>query len=231
MSDRAGESSVPFAPGLQHSQMAGSPGDRRPELVLDRWLHLAGLAGAPVAAAALIWSVRHAGGRVIAGVLVYCAGLLAMVGCSALYHLRTGSRHRPLFRRLDHAAIFLLIAGTYTPFALNAIGGVRGTGLLVFVWSVAACGVLLKLFRPAAIERASVALYLLLGWSVVAIADRLPSVVSAPTLSLLAAGGVLYTVGVVFHLWNSLRFQNAIWHGFVLAAAACHYAAVFLQSH
>jgi hemolysin III len=106
------------------------------------------------------------------------------------------------------------------------IGGFEGAGLLAFVWTVAACGIILKLFRPHAIEGASVALYLLLGWSALAITGRLLAALSMPTLLLLAAGGVLYTVGVVFHLWRRLPYQNAIWHGFVLSGVACHYLAI-----
>jgi hemolysin III len=204
-----------------------APHRRASEQALDRLLHWIGLVASPAAVAALIWVTRQGSARVVAGVLVYCAGLLAMVGCSALYHLSSAdARRKAIFRRLDHAAIFLLIAGTYTPFALNAIGGFEGIALLAFVWSVAACGVVLKLFRPGAIENASVALYLLLGWSALAITGRLLSVLAMPTLALLAAGGALYTVGVAFHLWQRLPYQNAIWHGFVLCGAACHYAAI-----
>jgi hemolysin III len=207
-----------------------SPHRRSSEQSLDRLVHWLGLVAGPTAVATLIWATRQGSARVVAGVLVYCAGLLAMIGCSALYHLSSGeARRKAIFRRLDHAAIFLLIAGTYTPFALNAIGGFEGMGLLAFVWSVAACGVILKLLRPHAIERASVALYLLLGWSALAIAGRLLSALSTPTLLLLAAGGALYTVGVVFHLWQRLPYQNAIWHGFVLCGAACHYVAILRE--
>jgi hemolysin III len=163
---------------------------------------------------------------VIAGLLVYCAGLMAMIGCSALYHLSGATPSKALFRRLDHAAIFLMIAGTYTPFALNTIGGFEGFSLLAFVWVCAVCGIILKLSNPGTIERASVAFYLLLGWSGFAMANHLLSAVPTRTLLLLAAGGILYTVGVVFYLSERLPYHKAIWHGFVLSAAACHYLAV-----
>jgi hemolysin III len=200
-----------------------------PEQSLDRLLHWVGLVVSPGAVAALIWAARHGSARVVAGVLVYGVGLLGMIGCSALYHLSRDAQRKAFFRRLDHAAIFLLIAGTYTPFALNVIGGFEGIGLLAFVWIVAACGMTLKLFRPRMIESASVALYLLLGWSALAIVGRLLAALSMSTLLLLAAGGVLYTVGVAFHLWRGLPYQNAIWHGFVLSGAACHYMAVLRE--
>jgi hemolysin III len=113
---------------------------------------------------------------------------------------------------------------------LGKIGDRTGIGLLVFVWAVAACGIGLKLFKPIAIERVSVAIYLSLGWSGLAILGRLLSALSQEALALLAVGGLLYTVGLLFHLREDLRYQNAIWHGFVLAGAACHYGAILHAS-
>jgi hemolysin III len=196
-------------------------------VVVDRWLHGIGLATGPLAVMALLWSARHSDVRVLAGLAVYCAGLLAMIGCSALYHLSGAVSRRALLRRLDHAAIFLLIAGTYTPFALNGALAARAPALLAIVWALAAAGIALKLLAPATIENASVAIYLLLGWSVLGALDAVISALSTGTLVLLAAGGVLYTTGVIFHVWESLPYQNAIWHGFVLAGASCHYVAIF----
>jgi hemolysin III len=200
---------------------------RSREQVLDRWLHWMAVAAAPVAAFALLWNARHGRTQVLTGLIAYGIGLLAVIGCSALYHLCGASRRKPLFRRFDHAAIFLLIAGTYTPFALNGLLGSRGVVLLACVWALAMLGVTLKFLRPGMLERTSIALYLLLGWSVLAALDALMAASSSPSaLALLAVGGILYTAGVVFHLWGSLPYQNAIWHGFVLAGAACHYAAI-----
>jgi hemolysin III len=203
---------------------------RSNEQTVDAIVHGIGLTLSPIAAAILIWSAQDRSVRAIAGLVVYCIGLLAMVGCSALYHLSNNTQRKALFRRLDHAAIFLLIAGTYTPFALSKIRDGTGIGLLVFVWAVAACGIALKLFKPIAIEKVSVAIYLALGWCGLAVLGRLLSALSEEALVLLAAGGLLYTVGVLFHLPKNLRYQNAIWHGFVLAGAACHYAAVLHES-
>jgi hemolysin III len=112
---------------------------------------------------------------------------------------------------------------------LVAVGGAWGYGLLAFVWSVALGGVVLKLFWPRRLDRLSVAAYLLLGWSIVVVLDPLLGALSAAGLALLAAGGLLYSLGVVFHLWQRLRYQNAIWHAFVLAAAACHFSAVLSE--
>jgi hemolysin III len=119
-----------------------------------------------------------------------------------------------------------MIAGTYTPFLAIAIGGGWGTGLLVFVWTVATAGVVLKLLHPGWLETLSIAAYLLLGWTILVAIDRLITAVSLPALILLAAGGILYSIGVLFYRWHRLPYQRAIWHGFVLAAAACHYFAI-----
>ena len=155
---------------------------------------------------------------------IYGSGLLGMVVCSALYAWGRGGRWHGLFRHLDHAAIFVMIAGTYTPFTVRGFAEGHGARLLAMVWSLAVAGVLLKLFAPRRFEPLSIPLYLLMGWAVLsdpALLLALPSGVMVP----LVAGGVLYSVGVVFHL-APLRFQEAIWHVFVLAAAACHYVAV-----
>jgi hemolysin III len=155
---------------------------------------------------------------------VYGAGLLAMVVCSALYAWARGTRWHVLFRHLDHAGIFVMIAGTYTPFTVRAFSEGHGVRLLATVWSIALAGVLLNLFAPRRFEALSVPLYLLMGWAVLSdpgLLFTLPFGVMVP----LVAGGVLYSVGVIFHL-APVRFQEAIWHGFVLAAAACHYVAI-----
>ena len=157
---------------------------------------------------------------------LYGLGLLAMLGCSALYNLTSHVRWKAVFRRLDHAAIFVMIAGTYTPFMLIVVGGAWGLGLLAFVWTVALCGVAMKLFWPWRFDRLSLAAYLLLGWSIVVALHPLIAAVSVAGLVLLGVGGLLYSLGVVFHLWHRLPFQNAIWHAFVLAASGCFFAAI-----
>lgn len=157
---------------------------------------------------------------------VYSAGALAMFGFSAAYHLATRPDRRERLRRCDHAAIFVMIAGSYTPFALISVGGTLGNGLLALVWLIAIGGALLKLFRPHRLERVSIALYLALGWIGLPAMGAVIPVLSLSALVLLGAGALLYTMGVAFHLWRGLAHHNAIWHSFVLAAAACHYVAV-----
>jgi hemolysin III len=184
-------------------------------------LGLAGCAG--LAAAVLLRP--DAGPR-----LTLAVGLMAMLVGSALYNLTDAAApaRKRLFRRLDHAAIFLMIAGTYTPFTLVAIGGAWGAGLLAFVWAVAAAGIAAELLSLRRHDGLAVAMYLLLGWSILPALVSVPAALSPSGVALLAAGGVLYSVGAGFHLWRSLPFQNPIWHGFVLAAAY-HYTAVLRE--
>lgn len=203
-----------------------TPSYRPGEIAVDRCLHWAGLAAGAVAIAVLIAAASRRDSVSLISILIYGAGLLAMLACSALYHLSGTPHRKALFRRFDHAAIFLLIAATYTPFTLHTIGGNWGLGLFAFVWTVAAIGIAFKLLRPRTLDGVFIAVYLLLGWSVLAAFDKLLAAASRETVLLLMAGGLLYTVGVLFHLWRRLPYHNAIWHGFVLAAAACHYAAV-----
>ncbi len=160
----------------------------------------------------------------LAALAVYGAGLLAMVGASALYAWGRGGRRHTLYRHLDHAAIFLMIAGTYTPFTVISFGEVHGRRLLALIWAIALMGVLLTLIAPRRVEPLSVPLYLIMGWAVVS-DPRLLLALPAPVVMLLVAGGVFYSVGITFHLAR-MRYQEAIWHSFVLVAAACHYAAV-----
>ena len=198
----------------------------RAEIAVDGVVHVAGIVLGIVGGIVLIAFALHstATGSVSAAI-VYSVGLLAMLGFSAAYNLWPVSRAKWILRRFDHSAIYLLIAATYTPFALQ-LKGLLAIGLLVWVWGVAASGIVLKLVLPGRFDRLSILFYLLLSWSGVMLYEPISAVLSASTLWLLGAGGLLYTAGVVFHVWRSLRFQNAIWHAFVLGAAACHYTAV-----
>jgi hemolysin III len=199
----------------------------RSERIADAWVHrlaiAAGLVGVVVLMAA---AVPQQSRTLTVSVLIYGCGLLAMLICSALYNASYAPRRKDLLRRLDHAAIFVMIAGTYTPFLAMKIDGLWGQGLLVYVWAVAGVGVVLKLIWVNRFARLSVALYLFLGWTIVVAIEPLLASVSPPAIMLLVIGGVLYTIGMLFHLWERLPYQQAIWHGFVAAAAVCHYAAV-----
>ena len=200
------------------------------ELALDRAIHWIGIAaGAAGAIALLVVFVGGHGSRGLLAVLLYAACLMAMLCCSAAYNLSAPSPRQEWLRRFDHAAIFLMIAGTYTPFTVLRLGGGWSILLTALVWSIALAGAAAKLAFPRRLEGASVAVYLALGWIGVVAARPIVAALDPTVLILLAAGGLLYTVGTAFHLWRSLPFQNAIWHACVLAAAGCHYAAVLLS--
>ncbi|MGQ0664780.1 MAG: PAQR family membrane homeostasis protein TrhA [Pseudomonadota bacterium] len=199
----------------------------RGEQRIDRHLHVVGICGGTIASVVLLGlAMDRDDARVLPALIPYVVGLLAMLTCSMLYHLRTPSSAKERLRRLDHAAIFIMIAGTYTPFTVIKIGGELGYGLLAFVWLVAVGGVVMKLLYPRRFEGFSIALYLILGWSILAALQPLLAAVSFMAAVLLVVGGVLYSTGVVFHLRRRLPYHNVIWHGFVLVAAACHYAAI-----
>jgi hemolysin III len=199
----------------------------RGELVADGVIHVIGIAAGLTGAAILVIAAATRGSPLeLAALATYSGCLLAMFGCSAAYQLLRSSRRRELLRCFDHSAIFLMIAGTYTPFTLLRIRPVWDVALTAAVWSIAVAGIALRLLRPQVFDRVSIAFYLALGWAGLAAIAPLVPFVQVSTLALLAAGGVLYTAGIVFHLWDRLPFQNAIWHGFVLVAAAVHYAAV-----
>ena len=198
------------------------------ERVVDGCIHAIGVTASLVALTALlIIAVKAQATLWVVALLVYGLALVAMFSCSAGYHLVPHPTIKEVFRRLDHAAIFFMIAGTYTPFILLKMNNAWGLTLLAVVWTIAAIGIAIKLFKPYFLEGVTVALYLVQGWAILAAWKpmmELPGVV----LTLLMIGGVLYTIGVVFHLWERLPYQNAIWHGFVLSAASVHYAAVMV---
>jgi hemolysin III len=197
------------------------------EIIADGVIHVIGICFGLIGAVIIIFIASHSTKMVaIASVLIYAVALVAMLGFSAAYNLWPVSHTKWILRRFDHSAIYLLIAGTYTPFIAQLKNSFASGGLLTGVWLTAGVGVMLKLALPGRFDGAAVVLYLLLGWSgVMAYGSGLASLPSL-TFWLLAAGGVLYSMGVIFHLWRSLRFQNAIWHAFVLLATICHYTAV-----
>ncbi len=199
----------------------------RAELIADGIVHGVGVFCGLIAATALIVLAGiFASTYEIVSVSVYAAGLLAMLGFSAAYNLWPVSRGKWLLRRFDHSSIYILIAATYTPVFAQLQDRIFAISLLAGVWSVAAVGIVLKLFFPGRFDRVSVGLYLAMGWSGLIAYDA--GLSSLPQLALwfIVAGGLLYSFGIVFHAWRRLRFQNAIWHSFVLLGAACHYTAV-----
>jgi len=199
----------------------------RAELIADGVVHIIGVCFGLVAATALIvLTAVYATAVDIAAVSVYVAGLLAMLVLSATYNLWPVSRAKWVLRRFDHSAIYLLIAATYTPFIMELKDSYFAIALLIGVWCVAIVGVVIKLALPGRYDRLAVGLYLAMGWSGMMLYDKVVKALPAMALGLIVAGGVLYSLGVIFHAWQRLRFQNAIWHCFVLMGAACHYTAI-----
>jgi hemolysin III len=199
----------------------------RAELIADGIVHGIGvLAGLIAATVLVVLATIYASAVDIVGVSIYVAGLLSMLVLSATYNLWPVSPAKWLLRRFDHAAIYLLIAATYTPFILELKDSVFAIALLIGVWCVAIFGIALKLVWPGRFDRVSVGIYLAMGWSGMMLSDAVVKALPAMALWFVVAGGALYTFGVIFHAWRRLRFQNAIWHGFVLMGAACHYTAV-----
>jgi hemolysin III len=199
----------------------------RAELIADGIVHGLGLSFGLIAATALIvLAAVFASAYEVVTATVYAAGLLAMLGFSAAYNLWPVSPRKWQLRRFDHSAIYVLIASTYTPFFAQMQNGWLAVALLAGVWSVAAAGIVIKLKYPGRFDRLAVGLYLAMGWSGLMAYDAVFTTLPTTAVWFIGIGGLLYTFGVIFHAWQRLRFQNAIWHGFVLLGAACHYTAV-----
>ncbi len=198
----------------------------RLEKIADGCVHAVGVAFSILAAALLmIGAIGVLPAALLIGLIVYSVGLVGMFSASAAYNLASRSRLKAFLRRMDHVAIFVMIAGSYTPFAL-VVGGVAGHGLLAAVWLIAAVGVAIQMFFPRRFEKLYILLYLCQGWIVMLAFDSISASLPSDALAMLVAGGVVYTVGVCFHLMERMRFHNVIWHLFVLAGAACQFVAV-----
>ena len=200
---------------------------RAGELAADRVIHIIGTLVGVVGSAVLVGVAALTGDRqVFYASAVYSSCLLTMLACSAAYHLVSNPSRRKSLRQLDHAAIFLMIAGTYTPFTTCRLHGVWAIGMTGAVWTGAVAGAVTKLLFPGRFERGSVVAYLSLGWVIVVGMRPMLGSVDVRTAVLIGVGGVLYSIGVGFHVWRALPFQKAIWHSFVLVAASFHYAAI-----
>lgn len=197
------------------------------EILADGIVHGLGVVLALIGVTALIIqaSVWGDGGMRVAA-WIYGVSLIAALAISFCYNMLPPSRLKWIMRRLDHSAIFILIAGTYTPFLQAASSEPRVQTLLIAIWIMAGLGVLLKCALPGRHDRLAVLLYLLMGWSGVLAIEPISKHLPALSVTLIVTGGIIYSAGVVFHLWERLRFQNAIWHSFVVTAAMTHYIAV-----
>jgi hemolysin III len=184
--------------------------------------------GIVACAIAIPWLAWAAAGDPLrlAGAMVFGVTALAMFATSVIYHWERAPERKQRLRKLDHSAIYLLIAGTYTPFTLIAMQGAWGWSLFGVVWTMAVLGVVAKTTVGFRYPRLSTALYLGMGWLIVVAFKPLRESLSASEIAWIAAGGLLYTGGVPFYIWKSKRFTHAVWHLFVLGGVACHFAAV-----
>ncbi len=197
------------------------------EEIANSVTHGVALLAAIAAMPFLIGAARHFSTVALVGAIVFEATMVLLYLTSTLYHALPAGRAKRIFLRLDHGAIYIFIAGSYTPFALGALGGPWGWTLFGLVWSFAALGVTLKAVDRLSHPWLSTGLYLAMGWLVVIAAVPLFDHVALPGIALLAAGGLAYTAGVVFFMLDSrVRYAHTVWHGFVVAGTGCHFFAV-----
>ncbi len=197
------------------------------ESTADGIVHVVGLTAAAVA---IGWLLNHtapeAAPRQLVALVIYCCGLLGMLSVSAAYNLLWPGRLKAVLRRLDHAMIFAMIAGSYTPFTLGVLRPQLGIPLCAAIWGLAAIGIGLKLQRLQRGDLASVGLYIGMGWLCLTFLGPLFTTLPGLVLLLLLVGGLIYSLGALVHARAGLPFHNAVWHAMVVAAAALHFAAV-----
>jgi hemolysin III len=207
------------------------PQARREEWLADIAVHAVGLVLAIIGCTLLVSSAASSGSvKLTAALVVYSAGLISMLVASTLCNGNTNRHLARLFEHFDLSGIFVMIAGSYTPFMLAKLDGPIAWTVLAVVWTAALTGVALNLLARLHAPKLYIALYLILGWAALAVVDQLVHAMSPLGLGLLAGGGALYTIGVIFHVNKKLPFNSAIWHGFVVAAATCHFVAIYLET-
>lgn len=200
------------------------------EWIADAAVHVVGLMLAPVGVFVLVTTLPGTlPADAVVALAVYATGIVGMITASAAYNIVRPVREDAWLRRIDHAAIFVAIAGTYTPLLWLRISGTVGTAMVATVWILAIAGAVRCLVRPSSSSLGKTAIYLLLGWIGLPVLPMLVEVLRPATLAMIAAGGILYSVGAVIHRMDGLRFHDAIWHVLVLAAAACHLQAMRLE--
>lgn len=201
----------------------------RAERLSDAAVHVTGILLALMAAPVLVTLAAVWRGEIglVLAATVYALSLVGMLCCSALYHMAPLADWKDGLRRLDQSAIYVKIAGTYTPFAVLA--GPQSMPFLAGLWAAAAAGVSLKLIAPGRLFGPTVALYLAMGWAAVFVGGPILETMTPAGFQLVLVGGCLYTVGVIFLVWERLPFHTTIWHVFVLAASLLLYVAVVVE--
>ncbi len=199
----------------------------RGEEIAHAITHGIGVLGSVAGLVLLVVRAAAAGDALlITAVSVFGASMVILYTASTLYHALTAQRAKRVFKLLDHGAIHLLIAGTYTPFLLVSMGGRWGWTLFGVVWGLAVLGIVYEVVLRRPWRWVSLAFYLALGWLIVVATKPLVAALPPGGLALLAAGGAAYTGGAVFYAWRGFPYHHAVWHLFVLAGTACHYACV-----
>jgi hemolysin III len=205
---------------VKHRHQGYSPGEEIANSVTHGLGVALGIAGLVI----LVVVAASAGdARRVTAFSIYGGTLIFLYLASTLYHSVPSERFKGLLQRIDHAAIYVFIAGSYTPVALFAVGGAGGWTILGIVWGVAIGGVLLEFLAARRWRKLSVLVYLGMGWTAIAVLDRVWEALPGGAMALLVAGGAAYTVGVVFYLWRRLPYSHAVWHLFVLGGSACHF--------
>ncbi|WP_101067770.1 PAQR family membrane homeostasis protein TrhA [Roseovarius salinarum] len=215
---------------LEQARDPAYPAYSRAERIADAVVHVSGVVAAIVGVSLLfaLWAWRMDGATLTAAI-VYSGTLVVMLSASAAYHLGAHTRLRPILRRLDHAAIYVKIAGTFTPLAAM-LGSLFGYVLLGVIWALALVGAAMKILTKPGRMTDGWAPYLALGWAGVALFVPLTGVLPGASLWLILAGGLAYTAGIVFYRWERLRFSLAIWHGFVLGGTACFFVGITMAA-
>lgn len=202
----------------------------RSERIADGAMHAVGVIGAISGTVVLIvWAAGMVSPGQIAALSIYGGTLIATFVASAMYHMTPWESLRPVLRRFDHAAIYLKIAGTYTPLVVM-IGSWFAYAILGIVWGLAVIGMTLKLFFWRTPGRFGPALYLIMGWLSLALFWSLWPIVPGASMALIVIGGLLYSAGVIFYAAEQMKFSNAIWHGFVVTASTCFFAAITIAA-
>lgn len=177
----------------------------------------------------LLQSAFHYGnGWHIVSAAVYGTSLILLYSASTLYHLLSAPKIKRLFQQLDHSMIYILIAGSYTPLTLVTLRGAWGWSLFALVWGMAMCGLVLELALKRRIHWLSLILYLGMGWLIVVAVKPLLASLATGGLILLVTGGLFYSLGIIFYVWDTLSYNHAIWHLFVLAGSTAHFFAILL---
>ncbi|RWC93464.1 MAG: hemolysin III family protein [Mesorhizobium sp.] len=200
----------------------------RAEMIADGIVHAVGIVLAIAAGSAfLAIAAFHAGPGEYIAAAFYVVALLTVLSVSLAYNLwPVSSPAKWILRRFDHAAIYLLIAATYTPFLAQLDGSPLAVSMIVLVWTAAVVGIAIKVLFPGRFDRLAIVFYLAIGWSGIVLVGPLVQTLPATSIALIVAGGIVYSLGVIFFAWKGLRFHNAVWHGFVVTGAGLHLAAM-----